>query len=73
MMKHCLGQKLYTLADVARAAGLDYSSVFVKARYTKTLPEPDVTLGHRCFYSEERFQKIVAECKARKVGRNDAK
>lgn len=72
-MLNSLGQKLYTLADVARAAEIDYSSVFVKARYTKTLPEPDMTLGHRCYYSEECFQRIVAECKARKVGRNDAK
>lgn len=72
-MMNCLGQKLYTLADVARAAGLDYSSVFVKVRYTKTLPEPDVTLGHRSYYSEPKYHEVVAECMARKAGGHDAK
>lgn len=72
-MLNSLGQKLYTLADVARAAGIDYSSVFVKARYTKTLPEPDVILGHRCFYSEPKYHEVVAECQARKSRGHDVK
>ncbi len=67
------GEKLYTFADVANAAGLDYSTVFIKVRYTKTLPEPEVTFGRRSFYSEDSFQKIVAECKARQLGRNNGK
>lgn len=67
-MIHCSGNKLYTVADVARAAGADYSSVFAKVRYTKTLPEPDVIQGHRCFYSESKYHEVVAECKARLIG-----
>jgi hypothetical protein len=71
-MLNSLGQKLYTLADVARAAGVDYSSVFVKVRYSKTLPEPDVALGHRSYYSEPKYHEVVAECQARKSGGHDA-
>lgn len=72
-MLHSSRQKLYTLADVARAAGIDYSSVFVKVRYTKTLPEPDVTLGHRSYYSEPKYHEVVAECMARRARGHDAK
>jgi len=71
-MLNSSGRKLYTITDVAQAAGIDYSSVFVKVRYTETLPEPDVTLGHRHFYSEPKYHEVVAECQARKSRGHDA-
>lgn len=58
-------QKLYSLADVARAAGVDYSQVYIKVKYNKTLTGPSVELGHRLFYNEEDFKRVVAECKLR--------
>lgn len=72
-MMHSSGQKLYSVADLARAAGADYSVLYVKVRYSKTLPGPDVAHGHRRYYSELLYNEVVAECLARILGGHDAK
>ena len=67
-MLNSLEQKLYTLADVARAAGINYSSVFRQGSLHKDAARAGRDSRPPLLLLRGVLPKIVGECMARKSG-----
>lgn len=49
----------YTLPELARALGLNYTTLWTRVYCGKSVPEPDLKVGKRAYYTPAAFERIV--------------